>query len=107
MVLIPVWSPLAIAVQVPGEARESGDSPEEDARIVSPASGPIQQAAATGGESCRVVAMLVDPAAFHALVSGQRRGIGPWLARGGLRLAELPYTVAMRLRNWRYDTGKS
>lgn len=51
--------------------------------------------------------MLVDPAAFHALVSGQRRGIGPSLARGGLRLAELPYTAAMRLRNWRYDTGKS
>lgn len=51
--------------------------------------------------------MLVDPAAFHAVVSGQRRGIGPALARGGLRIAEVPYAAAMRLRNWRYDSGRS
>ncbi len=29
------------------------------------------------------------------------------LARGGLRLVEWPYTAAVRVRNWRYDTGRA
>ena len=49
--------------------------------------------------------MLLNPASFRALVSGQRRGLGPALLRGGLRLAEFPYALAMHGRNWRYDTG--
>lgn len=40
---------------------------------------------------------------FYDLCSGRKRGIGPSLARFGLRLAETPYALAMRLRNWRFD----
>src|SRR5262245_37660304 len=44
-------------------------------------------------------------ARFRALVSGQRRGLGPALLRGGLRLASLPYGLAVRLRNRMYEWG--
>ncbi len=40
---------------------------------------------------------------FYDLCSGRKRGIGPSLARFGLRLAETPYALAMRVRNWRFD----
>jgi tetraacyldisaccharide 4'-kinase len=40
---------------------------------------------------------------FYDLCSGRKRGISPSLARFGLRLAETPYALAMRLRNWRFD----
>jgi tetraacyldisaccharide 4'-kinase len=47
----------------------------------------------------------VDEAHFRALVSGQRRGPGPALWRGGLWLASLPYGLAVRLRNGLYERG--
>ncbi len=40
---------------------------------------------------------------FYDLCSGRKRGMGPSLARFGLRLIETPYAVSMRLRNWRFD----
>lgn len=48
-----------------------------------------------------------DPAAFRDLVSGRRRGLRARLLRGALRVAEVPYTLAVRWRNWRYDTGRA
>lgn len=49
---------------------------------------------------------MLNPQTFRAIVSGQRRD--PWatLARGALRMAEFPYTLAMRLRNRDYDSGR-
>jgi tetraacyldisaccharide 4'-kinase len=40
---------------------------------------------------------------FHDLVSGRRRGLAAALTRGLLRVAETPYALAMRGRNWAYD----
>jgi tetraacyldisaccharide 4'-kinase len=42
---------------------------------------------------------------FREVVSGKRRGIGPSLARGVLRIFEVPYTLAVRRRNRQFDTG--
>jgi len=42
---------------------------------------------------------------FRNLVSGRRRGIGAGVTRGLLRVAEVPYTIAVGARNWRYDSG--
>jgi tetraacyldisaccharide 4'-kinase len=50
---------------------------------------------------------VLKPSAFRDLVSGRRRGVGAALLRAGLRAAELPYTLAVRWRNWRYDTGRA
>lgn len=44
---------------------------------------------------------------FQDLVSGRRRGVGSSLLRLGLRVAEVPYTWAVRWRNLRYDRGRS
>ena len=44
------------------------------------------------------------PSSFTDLVSGRRRGPAASAARLGLRLAEVPYTLAVRWRNWRYDS---
>jgi tetraacyldisaccharide 4'-kinase len=44
---------------------------------------------------------------FLDLVSGRRRGPAATLLRGGLRLAETPYAMAMSWRNRRYDRGKA
>lgn len=44
---------------------------------------------------------------FHALVNGQQRGLGAACARAALRVAETPYTWAVRWRNWRYDRGRA
>src|SRR5262249_53279506 len=46
---------------------------------------------------------MVDPAYFREIVSGRRRDAGAVVARGLLRLAEAPYTAAVRWRNRRYD----
>lgn len=46
-------------------------------------------------------------ARFRELVSGQSRGLAPAILRSLLAIAELPYTLAMRVRNWRYDTNPS
>ncbi|MGE0609117.1 MAG: tetraacyldisaccharide 4'-kinase [Pirellulales bacterium] len=50
---------------------------------------------------------MLSPSEFRDLVSGRRRGLSASLLRAGLRLAETPYACAMRLRNWRYDTGRA
>ncbi|HJS06394.1 MAG TPA: tetraacyldisaccharide 4'-kinase [Pirellulales bacterium] len=42
---------------------------------------------------------------FRDLVSGKRRGIGATLARGALRVAEVPYSFAVRRRNRQFDSG--
>jgi tetraacyldisaccharide 4'-kinase len=44
-------------------------------------------------------------ARFLEVVSGRRKGIGATLTRGALRLAETPYTLAVRWRNRQYDNG--
>lgn len=46
---------------------------------------------------------MFSPHDFHDIVSGRRRGIGASLARGLLRIGEVGYSAAMRLRNRRYD----
>jgi tetraacyldisaccharide 4'-kinase len=53
-------------------------------------------------EGCRVL----SAAQFHNLVSGRSRGLTATLLRSALRFAEVPYALAMRLRNWQYDTGR-
>ena len=55
----------------------------------------------------RRVFSLLSPRAFHELVSGRRRGGFAALARGLLRLAEVPYAAVVQYRNRRYDRGKS
>ena len=45
------------------------------------------------------------PSEFRELVSGRRRGLRAALWRFGMRLAEAPYTAAVRWRNRRYDSG--
>src|SRR5262249_6755218 len=47
------------------------------------------------------------PSDFRELVSGQRRGIKAGLLRAGLRIAETPYSLAMRTRNLWYNLGQS
>jgi tetraacyldisaccharide 4'-kinase len=42
---------------------------------------------------------------YLALVKGERRGFWPALQRLGLRLAAVPYGLAVRLRNLLYDCG--
>jgi tetraacyldisaccharide 4'-kinase len=42
---------------------------------------------------------------FHALIRGERRGLGALLQRGGLRLASGIYSLGVRLRNWSFDRG--
>lgn len=42
---------------------------------------------------------------FRELVSGRQRGVKAALLRTVLRAIEVPYSAAMRVRNWRYDTG--
>jgi tetraacyldisaccharide 4'-kinase len=44
---------------------------------------------------------------FRDLLSGQRRGWTYAAARAALRIVEAPYAGAMRLRNWRYDSGRA
>ncbi len=48
---------------------------------------------------------MLTPSQLHDLLSGRRRGPAASLLRAGLRLAEVPYTWAVRWRNWRYDRG--
>lgn len=48
---------------------------------------------------------MLHPTQFHDLVSGRRDGWGARLTRGLLRVAEAPYTLAVGLRNRRYDCG--
>ena len=45
----------------------------------------------------------LNPSAFIEIVSGRARGVVPTLVRSVLWLAEGPYALAMRVRNWQYD----
>ncbi len=45
-------------------------------------------------------------AQFRDVVSGSRRGITAMLARGALRIAEVPYTLAVRWRNRQFNSGR-
>ena len=44
---------------------------------------------------------------FHSLVSGRQRGLSAAVLRATLRLAETPYSLAMRIRNRRYDRKRA
>ncbi len=48
---------------------------------------------------------MLGPTEFRELVSGQRRGPAAAALRGLLRVAETPYSLAVRYRNRRYDRG--
>ena len=50
---------------------------------------------------------MLSESEFRDLVSGERTGIGTTLARGLLRAAEVPYTLAVQWRNRRYDRGRA
>jgi len=50
---------------------------------------------------------MLHPTEFRELVSGRRRGLKAEAARGLLRLAEAPYTLAVGMRNLRYDRGSA
>jgi tetraacyldisaccharide 4'-kinase len=49
---------------------------------------------------------LIDPAAFHDLISGRRRGPGAALLRAFLGLVEVPYAWAVNRRNQDFDSGR-
>jgi tetraacyldisaccharide 4'-kinase len=46
---------------------------------------------------------MFDAQTFREIASGRRRGAGAAMARGVLRLAEVPYTAAVNWRNRRFD----
>lgn len=46
---------------------------------------------------------MIGPTEFRDLVSGRRRGAAATALRGLLRIAEAPYTLAVRFRNHRYN----
>jgi tetraacyldisaccharide 4'-kinase len=48
---------------------------------------------------------MMGPTEFRDLVSGRHRGFGAFALRGLLRVAEVPYTLAVSIRNRRYDRG--
>lgn len=50
---------------------------------------------------------MLSPGGFHDLVSGRRRGVAASCARGLLSVAEAPYTLVVRRRNLRFDTGRT
>jgi len=50
---------------------------------------------------------VLSPANFRDIVSGRRRGLTAALWRAALRVTEIPYAAAMRIRNWRYDRNPS
>src|SRR4051812_42260141 len=48
---------------------------------------------------------MLRPSEFRELVSGERHGLAAGLTRGLLGVAEVPYTLAVAMRNRRYDRG--
>jgi tetraacyldisaccharide 4'-kinase len=48
---------------------------------------------------------MLSPADFREIISGRRTGIGAMCWRGILRAASVPYSLVMRVRNWRYDSN--
>jgi len=53
------------------------------------------------------VTHVLSPSQFRDMVSGRRRGVGAAMARVGLRVVEVPYTLAVVWRNRRYDSGRA
>ncbi len=53
----------------------------------------------------RVKTCMLDGHSFREIVSERRQGLAPSLLRGVLRAAEVPYSLAVGWRNWRYDRG--
>lgn len=51
--------------------------------------------------------MRLDAGAMREVLSGAPRGVAAGLLRGALRAAGALYALAMRWRNWRYDTGRA
>lgn len=52
-------------------------------------------------------AMLISPAEFREIVSCRQRSAKAAALRGLFRLAEVPYGIAVRWRNRRYDRGRA
>ncbi len=50
---------------------------------------------------------MLGPTEFRALVSGQQRGLRAAALRAVLRMAEVPYTWAVGIRNRRFDRGSA
>lgn len=50
---------------------------------------------------------MISPSEFRELVSGRRQGLRATALRSALRLAEVPYVLAMRYRNRRYASGQA
>lgn len=50
---------------------------------------------------------LLSPSTFRQFVSGRQRGLAAAILRLGLRGVEIPYTLAVRWRNARFDTGQA
>ena len=50
---------------------------------------------------------LTRESTFRDIIGGRRRGPGAAILRGVLRLAEVPYALAMTWRNRRYDQGRA
>lgn len=50
---------------------------------------------------------MLRPSQFRELVSGRQKGWRAALLRAALRVAQIPYTLAVRWRNFRYDTQRS
>jgi tetraacyldisaccharide 4'-kinase len=50
---------------------------------------------------------MFGPAEFRELVSGRRNGLAGAAMRGVLRAGEVPYSLAVRWRNRRYDTSRA
>ena len=50
---------------------------------------------------------MMSPTEFRDLVSGRRQGAAASALRGLLRTVEVPYTLAMLVRNRRYDRGRT
>lgn len=50
---------------------------------------------------------MLDATTYKDVVSGRRRGVSASLVRSALRIAETPYTFAVRRRNLRFDTGRA
>ncbi len=48
---------------------------------------------------------MLRPTEFRDLVSGRRKGLAATFTRGVLRVAEMPYALAVSARNRRYDRG--
>lgn len=50
---------------------------------------------------------MLEPSEFRELVSGRHSGVGAAALRGALRVVEVPYSLAVRWRNRRYDAGRA